>query len=152
MPAYLNVMLKKTKISLFLTFLILLSSCFFDPDPPLFKTDLPNGYSFHSNGGIFGNIHSPNDRRLPKYFGIISDDREQWCNGFNWYKDFVVCELEIVKNQKYDEYTYGYLILNTSNENIYIVGNRSEAGEKWKQLTNSTFPELKKKHKNTKEK
>lgn len=144
-------MLKNTKILIPIIFLILLSGCF-DPDPPLLRTDLPNGYSFHSNGGIFGNIHNPNDHRLSKYFGIISDNKEQWCNGFNWYQDYVVCELEIVKNQKYDEYTYGYFIINTLNENIYTVETQSEAVAKWKELTNSTFPELKQKHKNTIEK
>ncbi|WP_163131049.1 hypothetical protein [Agarivorans sp. Alg241-V36] len=117
-------------------------------DPPLLKTGLPNGYSFHSNGGIYGYISTPNDQRMYEYFGML-DNSEQWCNNFGWDSNFVICELEIVKENASGGYEFKYLILNTGDGTVYIKNSISEAEFFWKSVPNGSFPEMLAKHQNT---
>ncbi len=118
-------------------------------DAPILKTKMDNGYTFHSNGGTFGYISKPNGQRMANHFGILDDKTEQWCNKFAWYKNHVVCELEIVDNTSSTGYKMKYFILNTKNEDYYIFSNLTETEDKWVTITNTKFPELKTKYSNT---
>ncbi len=136
---------------LILFYILPLTGCY-NPDPPLLKTALPNGYSFHSNGGIFGYIARPNGKRMSHNFGILKNGREQWCNGFGWSGNYVICELEIVDSKSNTGYTIKYFIMNTENEKITIRPTLEEARKSWSKITTIEIHSMLKKHKNTKEK
>lgn len=141
---------KNMKTILLFICLIMLVGCY-NPDPPLLQTDLPNKYSFYSNGGIFGYIVRPNGQRMSNHFGILVNGEEQWCNGFGWASDYVVCELEVVNSSATNGYIYKYFIMNTANESNWVVSTLEEAKRKWSTFHVGNFPHLQKIYKNTKE-
>ena len=118
---------------------VLLAGC---PDPPLLETRLSNDYSFHSNGGSYGYIANPQGVRLSRYFGILDDGNEAWCEGFAWEKNAVVCERSVTIEGESEAQSKDYVLLDTMSGEISIVG-RLEAESLWQQKTGETWPTLK---------
>ncbi|WP_395789436.1 hypothetical protein [Aquimonas sp.] len=88
---------------------LLLAGCV-SPDPPLLATELPNGYSFRSNGGSYGYI-----RKTPgmlSAFGRQDDGSERWCEEFGWQGDLVVCRMSDQSTPQQIR-ALGYFILDT---------------------------------------
>lgn len=117
---------------------LVLAGCF-SPDPPLLATELPNGYSYHSNGGTHGYI-----RKHPgmlRDFGIQDDGSECWCNEFGWQADLVICRMTDEANpQRIRE--LDYFILDTRTGNSWLAANQLAAQRRLQQLGTPRLPDL----------
>ena len=141
----------KMPIKLFVLtiFTFLLLGC--SGDASLLSTPLPNGYSFHSNGGEFGYIKTPNGHRMALHFGIINSENneiEAWCNEFAWKNNYVICKRSEYSASNSTPSTVNYFILNTKDGSIEIQ-NKPEAQEFWHNKTGTNWPEMKVRHRST---
>lgn len=110
-------------------------------DPPLLSTPLPNGYEFKSNGGIFGYIVTPAGKRMTNYFGIINAETEAWCEEFAWQDEMVLCKRNEYGVSSFKPKTTNYLLLNTINSEVSIVG-FEKAKLIWQQQLGSQIPKM----------
>jgi len=124
---------------------VILSGC---SDPPLLSTPLPNGYEFKSNGGLFGYISTPDGRRIAKYFGIISDETEVWCEEFAWKDEMVICKRTEYAVSSSEPKNTNYFLLNTANSEVSIVGH-DRASAIWFQMFGTEMPKLATRHTET---
>lgn len=117
---------------------LLLAGCF-SPDPPLLATELPNGYSYQSNGGSFGYI-----RKHPgmlRAFGIQDDGSERWCNEFGWHGDLVICRMTDEANPQLIR-ELGYFILDTRTGHSWLAPDHQGAQRRLQQLGLPHMPDL----------
>lgn len=121
-------------------------------DSPLLITPLPNGYTFHSNGGEFGNIKNPDGLRLADYFGVQNDGHETWCTDFSWKNDIVICKLVEYSQHGFDASRTKFFILDTATSKIAVFPDQASVQKFWLARFNSGFPQLKQRHSSTKEK
>jgi hypothetical protein len=115
-------------------------------------TPLPNGYTFHSNGGEFGNIKKPDGLRLAEYFGIRNDDRETWCTEFSWKSDVVICRLIEYSQHRIDASRTGFFVLDTATSEVAVFSDEASAQNFWLTRFNSGLPQLHWRHSSTTEK
>lgn len=110
-------------------------------DAPLLSTELPNGYTFESNGGRNGYIRSPEGVWLSESFGIQSDGSERWCTEFGWEDAVVVCRL--FDEAKLPVVTdLGYLVLNTETGAVSVARSGEEATSLLKGMSVDSLPDL----------
>lgn len=121
-------------------------------DSPLLITPLPNGYTFHSNGGEFGNIKNPDGLRLADYFGLQNDGHETWCTDFSWKNDIVICKLVEYSQHGFDASRTKFFILDTATNKIAVFPDQASVQNFWLARFNSGLPQLKQRHSSTKEK
>ena len=134
---------------LFLIFIILfMTSC---GDSPLYKTQLPNGYSHKSNGGEFGFVDHP-AHGLNKFMAHRKDGTEKWCNYFAWKEHLVICKLIEYGDRAFvdEPKSTEYLILDTKTNTSHIFNSLNEAKRYWEQNIGGQVPKLKKFHESTK--
>jgi len=127
--------------------LILLAGC---PDPPLLVTPLPQGYTFHSNGGEFGYISNRNGSRLAEYFGIRDDGRETWCTDFAWEQRLVICRLIEYAKNGFETSRTEFFVLDSSTGTVTILPDQARAQAFWAARSLTKFPELKRRYASTK--
>ncbi len=110
-------------------------------DAYLLITDLPNGYTFESNGGENGFIRGPDGIWLSESFGIKSDKSERWCTEFGWKEAVVVCRLSDVANLPV-VIDLGYLVLNTESGAVSVVPSKEEAITQLRTMSVDSLPNL----------
>jgi hypothetical protein len=131
----------------YICIVLMLAGC---PDPPLYETPLPNGYTHHSNGREFGYILSPNGEILGHY-NMLNNGKEQWCDNFAWQGQWVVCELYEYGERLTDEpRSLQYLLLDTTNNTIKLYDTKEQCSADWQIKTGSTLPALKRDFPSTK--
>ncbi len=123
-----------------LAFSAVLTGCF-SGDAPLLCTDLPNGYTFESNGGGNGFIRGPNGLWLAEHFGIQSDGSEHWCTEFGWQNAVVVCRLSDEANLPVVR-DLGYLVLDTESGSVSVLSSSEEAIRHLSTLSLDSLPSM----------
>ncbi|MCG6117254.1 MAG: hypothetical protein MEQ07_03545 [Aquimonas sp.] len=102
-------------------------------------TELPNGYTYHSNGGSYGHIRQKGGRL--RAFGIQDDGSERWCNEFGWQAHAVVCRMtDEASSDSLRE--LGYFILDTGTGKAWLAPDTSEAQLRLQQLGVPRLPRL----------
>ena len=84
---------------------------------------------------------------MSDFFGILDNGREQWCRGFAWDDQQVICELEYSLNGGAD-LQGGYFLLDTGSGKAQILSSDS-VEEEWKLKTGAEFPVLKTRYEST---
>lgn len=121
-------------------------------DPPPLVTPLPNGYTFHSNGGEFGNIKDPDGLRLAEHFGVRNDGRETWCTDFAWKRNIVICRLIEYTKHGFDAYHTKFFVLDSETGAVSVLPDKASAQEFWSTRFNSDLPEFQRRYPSTTEK
>lgn len=121
-------------------------------DSPLLVTPLPNGYTFHSNGGEFGNIKNSDGLRLAEHFGIRDDGRETWCTDFSWQNDVVICRLVEYSEYGFDASRTEFFVLDTATSKVMIFPDQTSVKNFWLSHFNSNLPQLNRRYPSTKKK
>lgn len=118
-------------------------------DAPLLVTPLPNGYTFHSNGGGFGNIKNPDGLRLVEYFGIRNNGRETWCTEFSWQSDTVICKLGEYGQHGFDASRTEFFVLDTVTGEVIVFPDQMSVQGFWTARFNSAVPQLYRRYSST---
>lgn len=122
--------------------LLLLAGCRCSGDAPLYRTALPGGYSFHSNGGIYGYVRDPSGTMLSGHFGIQDDGSERWCNEFGWSGVVAVCALERIEARTHKTIAFGYYVIDTSRGEIQHLADDGALGTALNALSVAGIPRM----------
>lgn len=129
--------------------LLLLGGCRCSGDAPLYRTALPGGYSFHSNGGTYGFIRDPRGAML-SHFGIQKDGSERWCNEFGWIGVVAVCALELTSAGTHKTDAFGFYVLDTSRGKVQHAPDEEALLIALNALSEASIPRMAKVHSTTK--
>ena len=108
----------------------------------MYRTPLPGGYSFDSNGGWYGHFRDPSGIWLADHFGIQNDGSERWCNEFGWSGTVVVCALELVAPGEENPVSFGYYVLDTKRREVSHAPDLKSLSALLKRLSVPSVPSL----------